>query len=284
MEAQDKKRLLETIKARYSVRTYENKPIEKAVLEKLSSFLDANTQGPFGNKVRFRIVDASQAAVSELKKYGSYGLIKGAQVFMAGTVVKGEKDMEDYGYCMEKNVLMATSLGLGTVWLGGMLNRSTFAAKMDASENEVIPAITPIGYPADKRSMLDRFVRTASGGKNRKAFGELFFDGNTFASLDKAVCGKYAEVLEAVRWAPSASNKQPWRIVKEKNTNNYHFYMSEHSTNSMMKDIRIQNNDMGIAMSHFELAARELGLEGSWQVEKPGMEAGKLIYIVSWKG
>jgi hypothetical protein len=41
---------------------------------------------------------------------------------------------------------------------------------------------------------------------------------------------------------------------------------------------------MGIAMCHFELAARELGLEGSWLAENPNLEAGELVYIVSWKG
>ncbi len=31
-----------------------------------------------------------------------------------------------------------------------------------------------------------------------------------------------AEILEMVRWAPSAVNKQPWRIVYKDGT--YHFY------------------------------------------------------------
>lgn len=277
-------KVLEVIKTRYSVRTYELLPIEKEKQEKLNGFLAANAQGPFGNKVRFKLIDASEAAVSELKQLISYGNVKGARYFIGGTVAKGEKAMEDFGYCMEKNILVATSFGLGTVWLGGSLNRSTFAAKMDASENEAIPATTPVGYPSGKRTIIDRLSRTLSGGKHRKEFGEVFFNGNSATPLGKAVCGKYAEVLEAVRWAPSASNKQPWRIIKEKDKDIYHFYLDETPAyNNAIKDIKLQNLDMGIAMSHFELAARELGLEGSWHIEKPDMEAGKLVYIVSWK-
>ncbi|MFZ5989634.1 MAG: nitroreductase family protein [Bacillota bacterium] len=276
--------IIETIKKRYSVRTYEVQPVESEKLKKLDDFLAANTQGPFGNKVRFNLVDIPEDAVNELKKLISYGNVKGARIFIAGSVVKGKNAMEDFGYCMEKNILMATSLNLGTVWLGGSLNRSTFASKIGASDEEVIPAITPLGYPADKRSMVDRLIRTLSGGKNRKEFGEVFYRENISTPLDKAACGNYSDVLETVRLAPSASNKQPWRIIKEKDKNNFHFYLNENrSYNAIFKDIKIQNIDMGIAMCHFELTARQLGLEGSWHVDKPDLASGDLIYIVSWK-
>jgi predicted hotdog family 3-hydroxylacyl-ACP dehydratase len=45
--------------------------------------------------------------------------------------------------------------------------------------------------------------------------------------------------------------------------------MNEHPSNRALKDIKIQNNDMGIAMCHFELAADALGLKGCWVDEKP---------------
>jgi hypothetical protein len=47
----------------------------------------------------------------------------------------------------------------------------------------------------------------------------------------------------------------------------------------------MQRIDMGIAMCHFELAARDIGLEGKWIEEKP--EAAKpdvlTSYVVTWK-
>lgn len=46
----------------------------------------------------------------------------------------------------------------------------------------------------------------------------------------------------------------------------------------------MQNIDMGIAMCHFELSARELGLNGDWQVSDPLMQTGDTEYIVSWIG
>jgi nitroreductase len=276
--------IFDTIKKRCSVRTYDSKPIESEKLEILNEFLASNTKAPFESKVRYKLVELSEATVNELKKLVSYGNVKGARMFIAGSVAKGEYAMEDFGYCMEKNIIMATSLGLGTVWLGGTLNRSTFASILGTTEEEVIPCVTPLGYPADKRSVVDILLRTLSGSKNRKAFGELFYDGNLSAPLDKAACGKYSDVLEAVRLAPSASNKQPWRIIKEKNKNNFHFYLNEDPGYNIRKDIKLQNNDMGIAMCHFELTAQELGLKGGWQVDKPDITMGKPVYIVSWKG
>jgi nitroreductase len=279
------KNILESIRKRRSIRTYDTRQVESGKLKELKEYLADSAKGPFGNTVRLQIVEAAENENFQLKDYVSYGNVKGASLFLAGAVKKGERAFEDFGYCMEKGILAATSLGLGTVWLGGSLNRSRFAQEMNAAEDELVPAITPLGHASEHRSVKDRLVRAVSGGNNRKDFGSLFFEGSFASPLDRQACGGYAEVLEAVRLAPSASNKQPWRLLKEAGKSVYHFYMDEDKAyNSALKDIKIQNLDMGIALCHFELAARELGLEGSWQIEKPALDAGSLLYLVTWKG
>jgi hypothetical protein len=50
----------------------------------------------------------------------------------------------------------------------------------------------------------------------------------------------------------------------------------------MLGEIRLQEVDMGIALCHFELAAQELEIRGSWKVAKPAFDAGTLEYVVSW--
>lgn len=91
-----------------------------------------------------------------------------------------------------------------------------------------------------------------------------------------------------VRLAPSASNKQPWRIVKETGRDVFHSYLKENPIyNRILGEIKIQNLDLGIAMCHFELAARELGLKGSWEITggtKLETKGNELKYIVSWIG
>jgi hypothetical protein len=85
-----------------------------------------------------------------------------------------------------------------------------------------------------------------------------------------------------VRLGPSAANMQPWRILKSGNT--FHFYLKRSSfyKNRLIYDI--QRNDIGIAMCHFELSAKETGLDGSWIVKNPGITSGSsdLEYVVSW--
>jgi hypothetical protein len=50
----------------------------------------------------------------------------------------------------------------------------------------------------------------------------------------------------------------------------------------LIKEIRLQNVDMGIALCHFELSATELGSNGVWEVYDPQIPAGEIEYIVSW--
>lgn len=276
--------ILETIKKRYSVRNYSSKAIPDDELQRISDYLANIKKGPLGNEVRFEVVDATGYEQAELKALGTYGFIKGPRVFIAGAVKKNEGSMEDFGYCMEKAVLMATSLGFGTCWLGGSLNRSVFAKKINAWEGELIPAVTPIGYALEKRTLTESLVRMVAGADKRKKPEELFFSNSTSTPLDMNNCGQYSKVLEAVRLAPSASNRQPWRIIKDKG-DIYHLFMKENSMyNNIYKDIKLQNLDMGIAMCHFELAAAESGLKGFWKKENPSPSSGNLKYIVSWMG
>jgi nitroreductase len=102
----------------------------------------------------------------------------------------------------------------------------------------------------------------------------------------------YTRALEMVRLAPSASNKQPWRMVREKNTDVFHLFLQRtkgyHENNSKWFGLMdMQRVDMGIAMSHFELACREEGVEGGWTELKPGNPKIAAIpeltqYVATW--
>jgi nitroreductase len=195
--------------------------------------------------------------------------------------------MEDYGYCMEMNILMATSLGLGTCWLGGTLERSAFAARLNTAGNEIIPAITPIGYSSDKKTLRGQALEFITRSSKRKLFGEIFYNYDYGNPLNEDECGKYTDVLDCVRLAPSAGNMQPWRVVKEKGVSTFHFYQKElvsYNNNKRYEGARLQNVDMGIAMCHFELAAAELGLKGNWEKSDTVRTLEGLNYIASWNG
>ena len=275
--------IIKTIKFRKSCRTYSDKAIESKKLDELRQFLTANAKAPFGNKVRFDLINLNEMDVADLKKLTTYGVIKGARQFIAGTVEKNHKAMEDYGYCMEKNILKATSMGLGTCWLGGTFKRSGFAEKIRITESELLPAISPVGYARDNRAVIDRLFRFVAASDKRKPWNEFFYLHDTNHILDHQNSGRFKAPLECVQMAPSASNKQPWRIIKDKGQDTFHFYLRRTSGyGNIAPDIQLQNVDMGIAMCHFELAARELGLAGEWCAKDPQSQKGDMEYIVSW--
>jgi hypothetical protein len=272
---------IDTIRKRISCRTFDGRPIDGKAKEKLREFLRSNTRGPFGNPLRFEFIDLTEAERAELKALGTYGVIKGASLFIAGAVTRGARAMEDYGFGMEGNILFATTLGLGTCWLGGTLNRAGFARKIGLSSEEFMPAISPVGTPADKRSLTDRAFRFMAKSDKRKPWAELFFDERPGNPLVKEYAGACGQALESVRIGPSASNRQPWRVIREGAS--YHFFLARTpGYDKMTGEIRLQEVDMGIALCHFELASAELGIAGKWKQAKPGFDADMWEYVVSW--
>jgi nitroreductase len=116
----------------------------------------------------------------------------------------------------------------------------------------------------------------------------LFFERAVGVGLKPADTGKFAELLEVVRWAPSASNKQPWRLVRS--GADWHLYLErtpgygQGALSSRLKMADLQRVDMGIAMCHLQLAAREQGLSGRWSMEKPSLDSIPLDweYVATW--
>lgn len=275
---------IETIQKRISCRAYKLDHLTDSDQQKLKDFLSKNVETPFGNRVRFELVDLGEKEHDEIKTLGTYGFIKGAKTFIVGAVSEGNFALEDFGYCMEKNILAATYLGLGTCWLGGTFNRSASASRINKRENEVVPAITPVGYPRDKKSIMDSTIRFFVKSSSRKGWEELFFDGDIRSCLTRTAAGKYELPLDCVRIGPSASNKQPWRIIKEKDTEVCHFYLSRTPGYAeKYPAVSLQDIDMGIAMCHFEVAIQELNQRGHWKILQAPQQRF-LEYIVSWVG
>jgi len=275
----------DSIKKRFSCRTYKYGPMKESDQQKLRDFLLLNVQGPFGNKVRFELIDLAGKEQDEIKTLGAYGFIKGASMFIVGAVAKGDRAMEDYGYCMEKNILVATHLGLGTCWLGGTFKRSASASRINKRDDEVVPAITPVGYPNNRKSIVDRTIRFFAKSNSRKVWEELFFCGDTRSPLARNIAGAYALPLECVRIGPSASNRQPWRVVKEKDHDVFHFCISRTPGYAeRYPGVSLQDVDMGIAMCHFEVALQEMNQKGSWRNVQFAPPQRGLEYMVSWIG
>ncbi|MEI7884998.1 MAG: nitroreductase family protein [Clostridia bacterium] len=269
----------EIVKKRISVRTYNVTEITTELKNQINAYI-SQLSSPFSTKVKFKLLESKTALNSA--KLGTYGVIKGATDYIGATVKAEEFALEALGYEFEKLILYAASLGLGTCWLGGTFKRGEFAKAMRVKEDELFPAISPFGYAAEKRSMTDSLVRFLAKGDTRKSWSELFFQEDFSTPLTKVEAGEYAIPLEMLRLAPSASNKQPWRIVKNKQM--YHFFECKSPGYSTSFGYDIQRIDMGIAACHFHLAALEYNLHGEFkQVSTQQITVPKdTLYAFSW--
>lgn len=267
-----------TVNARSSVRTYENRDLSANEKAQINAYID-NLSNPFFADVTFRLLE--KASSTDGEKLGTYGVIKGAGNYIVASAADKELALEALGYSFENLILYATSLGLGTCWLGGTFNRSGFATAMNLKEGDLFPCISPIGYPAGKKSTIESLMRWVSKADQRKEWSELFFKQNFSQPLTKDDAGEFAFPLEMVRLAPSAVNKQPWRIVQDKDA--YHFYLAR-SLKSDNEKVDLQRVDMGIATCHFHMAVLEKELPGKFQkLAKPGIQSPEQMqYIYSW--
>nr|WP_298845757.1 nitroreductase family protein [uncultured Clostridium sp.] len=89
-------------------------------------------------------------------------------------------------------------------------------------------------------------------------------------------------VVAAMPQAPSASNKQPWRILLK--DSDFHFYKYKESLYSDRFPHDIQRVDMGIAAAHFDFPLKEKGIKGHFNTaSKPKLALTEnMKYVFSW--
>lgn len=229
--------MLELIKTRKSVRTFDGRSLNEEDVKKLADYAKTITN-PYGIPVEFVFLDAAEHELSS-------PVLVGEHCYVAGKIAKVPHCEEAFGYSFEKFVLYAWSLGIGTTWIGGTMKRELFEKAAAVKDGEIMPIVSPLGFPAEEKAEKDVKMRATVHGDERLEPTELFFDKDFSTPL---AASEYTEALEAVRWSPSAVNKQPCRIVKDGNA--YHFYLKQ--TSALRGGAwDIQKIDMGIAIYHF---------------------------------
>lgn len=262
----------EMIRKRKSVRTYDGRGLRSKDKAALEQYIQT-VSNPFDVPVEFRLLRAKEHKLSS-------PVIVGEKYYIAAKLSRCKNFEIGYGYSFESMCLYAESLGLGTVILAGTLSRPAFEEAMKVSEDEVMPAASPVGYPAPKRSVREALMRKGVKADERIPFEKLFFKDDFETELTKENAGIFADALELTRWAPSAANRQPWRAVVSGDT--VHFYEQKSMKDNALGDI--QKVDMGIALAHFELTMQEDGYKGHFIEADPGLILpANVHYIISYE-
>ena len=253
------------IQERRSVRNFDGCALDENTKAELMSYAEG-IENPFGLSVTFKYLEAKRDGLV-------CPVVSGTELYVGGKIKNTAHANEAFGYAFEEFILYAQSLGLGTVWLGGTMNRDAYEKAMDLAEDEMMPCATPVGYTAKKMSVREIMMRKAIKADERQPFEALFFDGDFSKHLTKEAAGTMAEPLEMVRLAPSAVNKQPWRVVVADNAAHFYLQRRKGSTNESHEGkLDMQKVDLGIALCHFALTAKENGLQLEFLQEDPGLE------------
>ncbi len=250
---------MNTMLTRKSVRTYDGRILtdeDKAFLSGVMSRAD----NPWGIPVEFCFLDPEEHGLKS-------PVLNGETLYIAGKVQKVPHFEEAYGYSFESVVVRAWERGIGTVWIGGTMNRENFEKAVRLREGEVMPCVTPVGYPAEKRSLRETMMRAGIKADRRLELNEIAFEDEAGKPLSSESLMKIGEALEAVRWAPSAVNKQPWRIIVSGGT--VYFYEKPDKGYVHEATGDLQRIDVGIAVYHFVRSLSDAGRSCALTLEKP---------------
>jgi nitroreductase len=243
----------DTIRKRFSCRNFQSKCVDITTKQNLELYLSTEK------------TDTFEFFVEYSSRYH--------RDYIISCLDSTQVDSVTFGFHFERIVLTCTQMDLATCWTG-IFPQHHFKSLVPASNHPSVGMITPIGYPT-----------SIPPKKPKKSWNELFFYKRAETPLDPSVCPLYQECLEMVRIGPSAMNLQPWRILYDGTM--FHFFLQRTTGliglgfQTLLLDL--QKVDMGIALCHFELTAKERGLTGEWIVSSPEIPSANWEYIQSWK-
>jgi len=147
--------VLDAIAERYSVRAYEDRPIEDA---KLQAVLEAARKAPSGNNRqpwKFVIEREQRTRAKLAEACGGQKFVAQAPVVLVGVGLTPDRIMEcdipgdpvDVAIALDHVTLAAVELGLGTCWIGAF-DQDAVRDLLDIPRSAKVVGVLPLGYPA----------------------------------------------------------------------------------------------------------------------------------------
>ena len=188
-----------------------------------------------------RLVVDNGEAFGGLRK--SYGMFTGVRNYIG--LIESTTDpvyLEKLGYYGELLILHATSLGLGTCWVGGTFHRAS--CPFDLAQGERVNCVITVGRVQGQLSNREKLIYKLTHRKSKSP--------EQMYTSDAPVPDWFLSGMEAVERAPSAVNRQPVM-----------FTCKDGVVTSSVEDIMGEGLaiDLGIAKLHFELGVGG----GAWE-------------------
>lgn len=222
--------LLEAIKARHSVRSYQDKPLSAEIVNKLKQEIDICNQE---SGLHMQLVINEPNAFDGLMAH--YGKFSGVKNYLAIIGKKGKDAEEACGYYGERIALYAQTLGLNTCWVA--MTYSKIKTAFQVNTGEKLHLVIALGYG------------TTQGTPHKSKPKERVMD-TAAAPPDWFIQG-----IEAALLAPTAMNQQKFKFSLNGTVVSAKPGLGFYST-----------IDLGIAKYHFEVGAGKEQFQ--WAAEK----------------
>jgi nitroreductase len=236
--------LYDAIFKRKATRKYAPGPLDEETLGQVRSAIAGAERLDPGFNLHLHLAGGKQGFDFMKGIVGNLGKIP-APYYLIATSEDWSGSRENAAYCAEQVVLELTRLGLATCWLAGNGDSKAIREAFGLDQSQVPFFFVAFGKPQKEG---DQYRLSPSDAK-RKEFSQIVI-GN--------VEGKWRDILEAARLAPSAQNAQPWRFFVE--GDRVDLYLAKPGLLISRFGPMLPHVDAGIALCHVAVAARHFAV------------------------
>ena len=249
-----------TLLARTSCRRFDSAPLDETTLQSVQRSM--NTIEPIqpnnqANFLALNELEKSQLTVAQ----GAYGRFIVSSHLMIPYTEKTSDSLIELGFQSQQAVIMLEEMGLGSCYVGAHGRVRKLQQEFGLAENAHLAAVLIYGKPAppQQKKNITQSLLGLTGNRKRKPVESLFIES---IPLGMHLPENWEAILEGGRWAPSATNAQPWRLLPIDNefqlfTNPAAYPIVLTAGSKLMYALY----DAGIFMANIALAARAFSVQ-----------------------
>ncbi len=255
-----------TLLKRTSCRRFDAAPLDETTLQTVQRALDSVEPIQAANEVNFLTLnelEKSQLAVAQ----GAYGRFIVSSHLMIPFTEKNADALIELGFQSQQAVIKLEEMGLGSCYVGAHNRVRKLQQEFGLAETAHLAAVLIYGKPAPtpQRKHITQSLLGLTGNRTRKPVDHLFIEP---IPVDMKLPTKWDAILEGGRWAPSAVNAQPWRLLPidgefQLFTNPAAYPIVLTAGSKLMYALY----DAGIFMANIAIAARAFDVPVRWTLQ-----------------
>jgi nitroreductase len=200
-----------TLLARTSCRRFDSAPLDEETLLSVQHALNGVASLQEDNRASFLLLnelEKSQLAIAQ----GTYGRFIVSSHLMIPYTEKSSDSLIELGFQSQQAVIKLEEIGLGSCYVGAHSRVRKLQREFGLSETAHLAAVLIYGKPAasQQQKNLNQSFRSLIGSRKRKPAESLFIEP---IPQNTQLPAEWDAILEGGRWAPSATNAQPWRLL-----------------------------------------------------------------------